>query len=303
MTWEEELFALLDDLEQQAEALYDAERDVELADRSRAEYSHVSLASRLMASVGREVVLDLRATGPVGGVLERVGTDWCLVRGPAQDWVVRTACVMRVLGCVRALGARGRLVTGREARRWASALRRLAEPGERCVLHLLDGTRHEALLRRVGADFVEVAGGGGPARAGRVHRPRRGPEPGLTTPGQVASTSYGGQLAVARAGAGPAARRGLVASASSIASMMCLRTIVRGSRSRSSRSAYSGPSSSRSSSRAALAKLRSLADQLAGLAGELGQLVGAEHEHRDERDDRQLRQADPEHGSELSWSG
>ena len=26
MTWEEELFALLDDLEQQAEALYDAER-------------------------------------------------------------------------------------------------------------------------------------------------------------------------------------------------------------------------------------------------------------------------------------
>src|SRR5687768_10425784 len=40
--------------------------------------------------------------------------------------------------------------------------------------------------------------------------------------------------------------------------MMCLRTIVRGSRSRSSRSAYSGPSSSRSSSRAALANCRAL---------------------------------------------
>ena len=35
MAWEEQLFALLDDLEQQAEALYDAEREAELADRSR----------------------------------------------------------------------------------------------------------------------------------------------------------------------------------------------------------------------------------------------------------------------------
>ena len=34
MSWEEELFALLDDLEEQAEALYDAERDAELADRA-----------------------------------------------------------------------------------------------------------------------------------------------------------------------------------------------------------------------------------------------------------------------------
>ena len=160
MTWEEELFALLDDLEQQAEAMYDADRGVELADRSRAEYTHVSLASRLMASVGCEVVLDLRATGPVGGVLERVGTDWCLVRGRAQDWVVRTSCVLRVLGSSErsvpevAWSPVARLGVG-------SALRRLAEAGERCVLHLEDGTRHEALLRRVGADFVEVRVGEG----------------------------------------------------------------------------------------------------------------------------------------------
>ena len=160
MTWEEELFALLDDLEQQAEAMYDAERDLELTDRSRAEYSHVSLTGRLMASVGCEVVLDLQAVGPVGGVLERVATDWCLVRGQAQDWVVRIPCVLRVLG------ASGRSVPEVA---WSpvarlglgSALRRLADAGERCVLHLADGTRHEALLRRVGADFVEALVGEG----------------------------------------------------------------------------------------------------------------------------------------------
>jgi len=164
MTWEAELFAFLDDLEQQAEAAYDAERAVELADRSRAEYHHVSLASRLMASVGAELVLDLRGTGPVSGVLERVGAGWCLLRGSAadraQDWVVRNDAVLRVRGAsdrsvpevawspVAALGV-------------GSALRRIAGSGDACVLHLVDGGRHEAVLRRVGADFVEAQVGEG----------------------------------------------------------------------------------------------------------------------------------------------
>src|SRR6476469_5093532 len=98
MTWEEELFAFLDDLEQQAGSLYAAERDVELADRSRAEYHHVTLASRLMASVGLDLVLEIRGVGAVGGVLERVGTGWCLLRGAAQDWVVRAAAIELVRG-------------------------------------------------------------------------------------------------------------------------------------------------------------------------------------------------------------
>ena len=38
MTWEEELFGFLDDLEQQADALFEADRDLEVADRSRTEY-------------------------------------------------------------------------------------------------------------------------------------------------------------------------------------------------------------------------------------------------------------------------
>ena len=154
MGWEEHLFALFDDLEQQAEALFDAERDLELADRSRAEYHHVSLASRLMASLDREVVLHLVGGGTVAGTMARVGTGWCLVRG-AQDWVVRTAAVLVVGGASErsvpevAWPAVTRLGLG-------SALRRVAESGERCVLQLVDGGRHEAVLRRVGADFVEA---------------------------------------------------------------------------------------------------------------------------------------------------
>src|SRR5688572_14496837 len=57
--WEERLFTLFDDLEQQAEAAFAAERDIEVADRALAEYAQVGMATRLMASVGREVVLRL----------------------------------------------------------------------------------------------------------------------------------------------------------------------------------------------------------------------------------------------------
>ena len=155
MGWEEELFALFDDLEGQAEALYDAERGPELADRSRAEYRQVSLASRLMASLDRSLVLTVRGVGAVPGTLERVAAGWCLLRGPAQDWIVSLGAVLAVAGAsersvpevawtqVTKLGI-------------GSALRGLADSGYPSVLHLVDGSRIDGLLRRVGDDFVEA---------------------------------------------------------------------------------------------------------------------------------------------------
>ncbi len=159
MAWEDDLFAVLDDLEQQATALYDAERAPELADRSRAEYQRVSLASRLMATVDRDVVLDVRGPGAVSGVLERVAADWCHVRGSGQDWLVRLPAVGTLSGVSDravpevAWPAVARLGIG-------SPLRRLANSGERCVVHLVDGSRHEGRPARVGQDFVEVVGPG-----------------------------------------------------------------------------------------------------------------------------------------------
>lgn len=155
MDWDERLFAFLDDLEQQAQALYDADRASELADRSRSEYTAVTLVSRLMASMGREVVLDVHGVGPVAGCLQRVGPDWCLVHGSAQDWVVRHAAVRAVEGASDrstpevAWSPVSRLGLG-------SALRRLADTGSDCRLHATDGTVRDARLARVGADFVEA---------------------------------------------------------------------------------------------------------------------------------------------------
>jgi hypothetical protein len=158
MAWEDELFALLDDLEQQADALYDAERAPELADRSRAEYQQVTLASRLMASVGRDVVVEVAAVGAIAGSLERVSAEWCLVRSADQDWVITLAAVSSVAGASErsvpevAWSPLARLGL-------ASVLRRLADAGERCVLHDRFGSSVDGVPVRVGADFVEVAVG------------------------------------------------------------------------------------------------------------------------------------------------
>ena len=154
MSWENELFALFDDLEGQARALWEADREAELADRARSEYAGVTLASRLMASRGRSLALDLPHVGRIEGRLHRVGEDWCLLGGQGQDWIVPLAHVTGVRG------ASGRAVP---AVAWSpvdrlglrASLRRLADAEVRCLLHLGDGTRHEAYVVRVGADFLE----------------------------------------------------------------------------------------------------------------------------------------------------
>lgn len=155
MSWEHELFALFDDLEGQAALAWQEEREAELADRARSEYAAVTLASRLMASRGRAVALDLPHVGRLEGRLARVGDGWCLLSGSGQDWVVPLRAVTGVRGTsersvpevawspVDRLGLR-------------SALRRIADAGERCLVHLVDGARHETYVERVGADFAEV---------------------------------------------------------------------------------------------------------------------------------------------------
>lgn len=158
MDRDEQLFAFLDDLEHQAQVLYDSERASELADRSRSAYASVTLVSRLRASLDLEVSVVVLGVGPVAGRLRRVGPDWCLVRAPAQDWVVRLAAVKGVEGTSArsvpevAWSPVDRLGLG-------SALRQLSDAATPCRLHCLDGSVLDGVLGRVGADFVELASG------------------------------------------------------------------------------------------------------------------------------------------------
>jgi hypothetical protein len=158
VTWERELFEVLDDLEGQASAAFALEREAELADRRRAEYRQVTLGARLMASVDLEVTLQVAGVGALHGVLLRVATGWLLLRAGSRDWVVSIPAVAAVHGASEravppvAWPAVARLGI-------TSPLRRLADAGERCVLHGTDGSRHDGVVQRVGGDFAEIATG------------------------------------------------------------------------------------------------------------------------------------------------
>jgi hypothetical protein len=160
MSWEDELFGLLEDLEQQAGALFDGEREVELADRSRAEYGRVTLASRIMASVGGDLGVEVLGAGRIQGAVRRAAAEWFLLEGAGQEWVVRTAAVTSVQGASRRSlpEVAWSPVTGLG---FGSACRRLADVGERCLVHLVDGSRHDLVLGRVGKDFLEASNPGG----------------------------------------------------------------------------------------------------------------------------------------------
>ena len=158
MSWDEQLFALFDDLEQQAAGAFGVERDLEVAERAQAEYAVVTLASRLMASLDHDVVLDVTGVGPVSGTLRRVGDGWCLVEAASGEWLVRLPGILLARGLSErsvpeeAWPASARLGLG-------SALRRVASAGDSCRVCLTDGSAHDVRLVRVGADFVEGRAG------------------------------------------------------------------------------------------------------------------------------------------------
>lgn len=155
MRWDDRLAALAADLEQQADGLGLAERDIEVAEQGRAEYAAVDLGGRLLGSLGRRLELEVSGVGRIEGSLARVGDGWCLVAGAAGEWAVRMAAVGSVRGLVgQAVPAPARPVTARLG--WGSALRGLQDLADGVVLHRLDGTPVRGRVLRVGADFVEV---------------------------------------------------------------------------------------------------------------------------------------------------
>jgi hypothetical protein len=155
MAPDDPLSGLFDDLEQQAAGLHLAEREAEVAELAVGEYADVTLLSRLHAAVGLPVRLRLAGGLVAQGVLERVGADWLQLDVRGRPWVVRLQALTGVTGLPdRAVTEEARPVTARLSLR--SGLRALGRSGRECVVQLVDGTRLEGLLGRVGRDFVEL---------------------------------------------------------------------------------------------------------------------------------------------------
>jgi hypothetical protein len=166
---DDDLGGLFEDLEQQAMGMHLAERDAELADRARGEYASVSFASRVHASVGKQVALSLRGGDLVEGVLTQAGADWCIVLGSGGlPWLVRLDAVVGATGMSsRAVPEPVRPAVARLG--FGAALHRLAGEAPEVLLHLDGGPTLRVRVLRIGADFVEAerTGTGGTAATGR----------------------------------------------------------------------------------------------------------------------------------------
>jgi hypothetical protein len=90
--------AFLDDLERQAQGAWAAERDLEVAERARAEYARVGLAGRLMAGIDEQVALQVTGVGAITGEVSRVAEGWLLVTDGSVEWIVLLDAVETVRG-------------------------------------------------------------------------------------------------------------------------------------------------------------------------------------------------------------
>jgi hypothetical protein len=157
MSWERQLFDLLDDLEQQADGLERVEREAEVAELAVAEYAGVALVARVHASVGQQVEVTLIGGETERGRLARAGADWCLVvgEGASRECLVRLPAVVAARGLSwRAVPEPSRRVTARLG--LGSVLRSLAEERHPVQVVGVDGRRRQGGVSRVGADFFEL---------------------------------------------------------------------------------------------------------------------------------------------------
>lgn len=143
------------DLELEAEGLQLQQRAAEAAELGTAAYAEVTVAARMLGSVGAEVGLRLVGGLTVGGRLARATESFVIVDG-ATTWLVPLGAVLAATGLPgRSVAEESRTVLSRLG--LGSALRRLAEDATPCLVHLRDGSRVEGRVARVGADFVELA--------------------------------------------------------------------------------------------------------------------------------------------------
>lgn len=154
MRWD----GLFADLEAQAQALQDAGRAAEVAERARHEAGQLRLIDRLRPALGTTVRVDCAGAFTVRGALSGVGADWLLVSEAAGgEALIALAAVQSIGGLSRlsAVPASEGAVAARLGLR--SALRAIAldRAGVRMVLR--DGPALEGTLDRVGADFAELA--------------------------------------------------------------------------------------------------------------------------------------------------
>jgi len=154
MRWD----ALFADLETQADALEEAERAAEIADRTRSEVGRLGLLERLRPAVGTQLRIVCRGGLALTGRLDRMHPEWLLLaEGAGREALVTASSLISVGGLTKLSAAPDSLPVVDARFGFRLALRGVARDRSSVRLHLTDGTTMDGTVDRVGSDFVELA--------------------------------------------------------------------------------------------------------------------------------------------------
>lgn len=156
--------ALFADLEAELDGEEARERDAEVHERTRIEHGRLTLADRLVASVGADVTVTT-SVGTLHGRLNAAARDWLLV----DDTLVTRTAVVSVRGLTGyAVEPDAR---ARAAGTIGGRLRALAAEQTPVTCVFADGRCVTVTIGRVGKDHVDLDGAAVPFRALATIRP------------------------------------------------------------------------------------------------------------------------------------
>ena len=144
------------ELELESAGLVERERDMEIAERTRAELATIGLVERFRAAPGCQASIRVTGAGLLQGRVRRVTSWWLLLAVAGNvEWLVAWPAVMSVTGLPpQAVDAEASPVEAGLA--WPATWRVLAR--DRAPVHVVrtDGSCVAGVPGRVGRDFVEL---------------------------------------------------------------------------------------------------------------------------------------------------
>ena len=189
MRWDD-VFA---DLELEAAGLVERERDMEIAERTRAELATIELMERFRAALGSQVSIRVTGAGVLQGQVRRVASRWVLLTASSDvEWLVAWPALMGVTG-LSPQAADAEASPVEPGLGWPATWRVLARDRAPVQVVRTDGSSVTGVPGRVRQDFVELT----PSRLEDAASDRLGRAATELVP-------YGAVAAVRCPGSGPA---------------------------------------------------------------------------------------------------
>ncbi len=152
MDWQD----LLAELEAEAEALADRQREALAADLARDERRHVGISQRLAACIASTVSVQLASGEALTGQVDAVGSDWVLISDHHREHVVLLSHVHSIKG----LSAQAKVISTSRIVAFMNAhwlLVRICQQRSQVSLRLVSGELCTARIEKVGADHLDLS--------------------------------------------------------------------------------------------------------------------------------------------------